>query len=1433
MITIDTAATEVAGIRAVITADISQYTAGVEQAKKKASELGHSAHQAEASFMGLNMALKDVGASSAQITRINDALRRSNPELLRKQIAAVTDEMRKLGASSAEIDKVAKEIEKNALSTHRTANEVKALGAAYIGLAVAMAAIITKSVQTAASFEQAMAKVKAITQATGAEFERLREQAIQLGASTVFSASQAADAQALLAQAGFKTNDVMTALPGVLSLAAAGQMDLATTASIAASVLNGFRLETEETGRVVDVLAKASIDSNADITDLGMAMKYVAPVAANMGLSVEEATASVEALSNAGIRGEQAGTSLRAILLQLASPSEEAAFYMDKLGVSIQDSAGNVLPFAQIIGQMQGAFARLTQAQQADVAATLVGQEAASGFLTLISNGQSTLESYTASLRNAGGTAEQVAGTQMDTLKGAINEMQSALESAGITVGDKFAPAVRLVAEQLTGLINGFTNLNTPMQGAIIAFTTVTPLVAGAAAGIVALKVALDAIKASSVAAAAGMTAFTASIPIIGAISIAIGALATAAAALAGKYAETKKAAEDFAAAQTSLNDALSKSPLTRTTGDLEDLRGRIEETTQALRDREAIERRIANLKGGNTGKDWRAGAAELSKLNDELDAADKRLRDLGYASGEDAAGGIAKMNKAINDSVPALLQEERANLQAAAASNERLTSIESNIATYKKLSNAQKLDVGQKEQLQAATAALIKQYPGLHTVMDEEGNKRITNISLAETQANAERSLLDGTLKVEKARIEQMERTTKAQKAAIEAQIANYQALLKTMNAVISASGSSALTDPDSLASEKVYARGQQRLNALYPEQNQVQSALNELEAQKSALTSGNLDAFSGRTTGSGVDLSKPKKQRTTKPKTGKTPEELAAEARKAAYEADLKTVQFQSEFYDLSADAQIKKYEELRKKHAQFLKESVDDARTLTLQIKKLQEDSVQSRYDFSAKWIEAEENRMEDSGKTELQIAQTKLASWTRLRDRYKKDSDQYKAADEKVRESRKAVADAQEKEAQTQYEASAKWIDAEERRMSAAGKSEAEIAQMKITTWTRVRDRYSKDSEHYAQADEELYAARKDLTEKTVELAESLLDAEKEAIEKAKKADLDAIEARKDAYVAEQKAKIDAIDDLLAKEAELNSDADYETQLAEKNARIAELASAVGPEGIAEREQAIKDRDKLVLDHERDLRKRELESQKSALEKERDAQEAAFDKEKTEKEAQYDALLQSFESYSGDIKTVEAGIAAFRVSSAAGANAEILSELDTFVTEYNAKMASVTAARAEAQEALDLAEYNANKDAYNAAKARGDKAEMERLAARNKELRIKYGVTQDTGEKLQHFADGGVVQGAYGSAVPVIAHAGEIVLNPQQQAALFDVLSGHATRLASREPAAPTYITQNIDLGVDEVTLADKADIATFYDERTRALSRIQSAGVKIG
>lgn len=253
----------------MITADVNGYNQAIDKAKTKAKELGDSGKAASASFGALNSRLSEVGASAAQIEKINTSLRKANPELLRKQLEAVREEMKRLGASSAEIDKVTQELEKNANSTNRVSGEVKALGVAYAALSVAMAGVITKAVQTAATFEQSMAKVKAISGATADEFANLRNQALELGETTVFTASQAADAQGFLAMAGFKTEQIMSAMPGVLNLAAAGQMEIARTADIASNILTGFQLEAGETGRVVDVMAKAMTSSNTNIEQLG------------------------------------------------------------------------------------------------------------------------------------------------------------------------------------------------------------------------------------------------------------------------------------------------------------------------------------------------------------------------------------------------------------------------------------------------------------------------------------------------------------------------------------------------------------------------------------------------------------------------------------------------------------------------------------------------------------------------------------------------------------------------------------------------------------------------------------------------------------------------------------------------------------------------------------------------------------------------------------------------------------------------------------------------------------------------------------------------------------------------------------------------------------------------------------------------------------
>ncbi|WP_405153125.1 phage tail tape measure protein [Paenibacillus sp. FSL K6-0108] len=1430
MITISTV--DVGGIRAVITADINGYNQAIDKAKTKAKELGDAGKSASSSFSALNTRLSEVGASAAQIEKINASLRKANPELLRKQLEAVRAEMKRLGASSAEIDKVTAGLEKSGKAAGGASLEITRLGGAYIGLSVAMAAVITKAVQTAATFEQSMAKVKALSQATGEEFEQLRAQAIELGSTTVYSASQAAEGMSFLAQAGFKTSQIMGAMPGVLDLAAAGQMEIARTADIASNILTGFGMKAEETGRAADVIAKAMSSANTDIEQMGMAMKYLAPVAASAGVSIEESAAAVALLSNSGIQGEMAGTQLRAIMLRLIAPTKEAAGMMKTLGISVTDSLGNVRPFGEIIGQLEKSFGRLTQAQQAEVSATLAGQEATAGFLTLINNGQAAFESFTQSLIDSGGTAKEIAEVQMDTLNGSINELTSALEAVGISVGDKFAPAIRQGADALTGMLLGFNNLNPATQNAIVTFTTVTPLIMGAVVAIRLLTTALRALTAAN--------------PILLAISVTLGLVAAGVSALVSSNNEAAEAVKKHDEAQKKLNETLNQSPMDRSVAELQELQKQTADLNTELEKRAELQKRLNEIEAlQSDGLGTPALLTEMLEINDQLEEMDDNLRGMGYDGVEDATAKLEEMNQAIDNSTPALLKMKEAEMQDLIAKKEKIAATEQLVARYRELEGVQNMDASQKQQLTDLTNQLRKEYPDLIREIDSEGTARLTNIGIVDDHISAERNFVDESARMMAIYMDNLAATARAQKASIEAQISNYQALLRTLSAVAGATNGmkqkvtgigGVSVNPtieghiQNNASD--YAtQVQQKLGGLSGDLYDQTQHIREVEQYKQGLTDGSALIRTNTSTAGGVNLSGDSKKKsggkkasTAKAKKEKSAAEVAQELRDKAYNAELATIRYQADMYDWSAEQQIKAYEKLKKAHAQHLKETVEDARTLNLQLKRLQEDSVKARYDFSSTWIDKDQRRMEDAGKSEVEMANSKLAAWTRVRDRYKKDSEEYKKADEQVYQARKDLARANEKAIADAFGNSEKWITKEERRMEAAGKSELEITQMKIAAWTRVRDRHAKDSEYYERAEEQLYSLRKKLAQDTEKLADELVKVQKAGVDSAKKAELDAIEERKKAYVSAQDEKIAAIDALIAKEAEYNSDADYETQLAEKNARIDLLGSAVSPEGIQEREDLIKERDRMILEHERDLRKRELESQKTALQDEKDERTAAFDDEKTQVEAKYDALKSAFESYSDDIKVIESAISEFRKNANAAANADILAQLDRFVSDYNATLATLAAP--VGGENADLAEYNANKDAWTAAKSRGDTAEMARLSARNDELRKLYGIEKDTG-KLQAFATGGIVQGAAGSAVPVIAHAGEMILNDAQIGNLFRMIADGP----SDSVAAPTQVVNHIDMSVNDVTLTDKADTETLYDERARAVQRLQTQGVK--
>lgn len=318
-------------------------------------------------------------------------------------------------------------------------------------------------------FEEQMSRVKAISGATGDTFEQMKQQAIDLGAKTAFSAKESAAGMENLASAGFSAQEIMKAMPGLLDLAAVSGGDVALASENTATALRGFGLEASEAGHVADVFARAAADTNAEVGDMGEALKYVAPVANSMGISLEETAAAIGIMSDAGIKGSQAGTTLRGALSRLARPTKAMQDTMDNLGVSFYDADGKMKPLKTQVELLKKAFEGLTPEQQQNALVTLYGQESLSGMMALIDKGPDSLGKLTKSLKDSDGAADDMARTMQDNMNSSIEQMFGAFESAAIVIQKILAPSIKKVADAISGLVEKFVSAPESTQKLIVA----------------------------------------------------------------------------------------------------------------------------------------------------------------------------------------------------------------------------------------------------------------------------------------------------------------------------------------------------------------------------------------------------------------------------------------------------------------------------------------------------------------------------------------------------------------------------------------------------------------------------------------------------------------------------------------------------------------------------------------------------------------------------------------------------------------------------------------------------------------------------------------------------------------------------------------------------------------------------------------------------
>ncbi|EIP8981166.1 phage tail tape measure protein [Escherichia coli] len=343
-----------------------------------------------------------------------------------------------------------------------TAGKLKTGGALAIGAAAAGGYAAGRFLQPAIGFGKEMSRVQALTRIdkNSPQFKALREQALKLGSETQFTASDAASGQSFLAMAGFTPQAIQAALPGVLNMALADGVELGETADIGSNILTQFNLTADQMDRVGDTLTAAFTRTNTDLRALGETMKYTGPVAAKLGISLEEAAAMAGMLANNGLRGSDAGTAMRASLSRLASPPKAAADALKELGVSVADARGKMRPMEDVLLDLYKATQKYGQVDQVSFFKDIAGEEAFVGLQTLVAAaGSGELQKLTRELQGARGEADRVAKVMADNLDGDLKNLDSAWEGLRIRISDLVDGPLRSVTQWLTRMLEKITSL--------------------------------------------------------------------------------------------------------------------------------------------------------------------------------------------------------------------------------------------------------------------------------------------------------------------------------------------------------------------------------------------------------------------------------------------------------------------------------------------------------------------------------------------------------------------------------------------------------------------------------------------------------------------------------------------------------------------------------------------------------------------------------------------------------------------------------------------------------------------------------------------------------------------------------------------------------------------------------------------------------------
>lgn len=425
--------------------------------------------------------LKDsINATKEKLDGLKEAQKQAKEQLergelgqdkydaLQREIVETEQELKRLEAEAKNCESKMAKLADVGEKMQKVGDGMTSAGKKIMPVSGAVAALGAVSVKTAADFDASMSKVAAVSGATGEDFDKLRAKAREMGAKTKFSASEAADAMNYMAMAGWKTEDMLSGIEGIMNLAAASGEDLATTSDIVTDALTAFGLSAEDSGHFADVLAAASSNANTNVSMLGESFKYAAPVAGALGISAEDTSIALGLMANAGIKASQSGTALRTGLTNLAKPTKQMQSFMDKYNIALVKNEDGSINLRETMISLRDKMGGLSESEQAAATSAIFGKNSMAGWLAIINSSDADFNKLTGAIDNCDGTALDMAETMQDNLMGQLTILKSQLQELAISFGDALMPMIRKVVSAIQGFVDKLNNMSEGQRNAIL-----------------------------------------------------------------------------------------------------------------------------------------------------------------------------------------------------------------------------------------------------------------------------------------------------------------------------------------------------------------------------------------------------------------------------------------------------------------------------------------------------------------------------------------------------------------------------------------------------------------------------------------------------------------------------------------------------------------------------------------------------------------------------------------------------------------------------------------------------------------------------------------------------------------------------------------------------------------------------------------------------